>query len=387
MSTTVPEWGQPVDPFRPYLRLRRGKVWYIKRKAGNVRLSTDLDEAKILYDAELGKTVSDNRTIRCRQAWDTYIDEHPLAPTTRKRYQGIWSKWASPLLAGMRVSEVQPRDIIRVLDRMRAHGVSSDNGYRALSSFFRSCTKEPTRYRADTPVASIGKKYIPSSETGQVDEEVVVLSDETIEAMAGIAEVIGNPERLDERMNAVQTATIIRLQSQVGARIAELLGLYVSDIKDDRLHIERQVAADFQASLPDSWFRNLKGRKGTIGNARRVVRLSPKAKQVLYAYVEQGVLEGWLKMNGLLFPNAAGRPRASGHVITKITEVHRLASTGVSGTHCFRHTAASRWLMNGATLEEVANLLGNTPEVVRTRYGHLVELEKLDERYAEFMDD
>jgi integrase len=45
--------------------------------------------------------------------------------------------------------------------------------------------------------------------------------------------------------------------------------------------------------------------------------------------------------------------------------------SGVKGAHAhrYRHTLATRLLEQGATFEEVADILGNSPEVVRAHYG------------------
>ena len=39
-----------------------------------------------------------------------------------------------------------------------------------------------------------------------------------------------------------------------------------------------------------------------------------------------------------------------------------------AGTHRFRHTLATRLLGRGASFEEIADILGNTPEIVRKHY-------------------
>lgn len=39
-----------------------------------------------------------------------------------------------------------------------------------------------------------------------------------------------------------------------------------------------------------------------------------------------------------------------------------------AGTHRFRHTLATRLLSRGAAFEEIADILGNTPEIVRKHY-------------------
>jgi integrase len=46
-------------------------------------------------------------------------------------------------------------------------------------------------------------------------------------------------------------------------------------------------------------------------------------------------------------------------------------ASGVAGAHAhrFRHTLATELLGRGASFEEVADILGNSPEIVRGHYG------------------
>jgi len=48
-----------------------------------------------------------------------------------------------------------------------------------------------------------------------------------------------------------------------------------------------------------------------------------------------------------------------------------LKKSGVKNAHAhrFRHTLATRLLENGASFEQVADILGNSPDVVRQHYG------------------
>jgi integrase len=39
-----------------------------------------------------------------------------------------------------------------------------------------------------------------------------------------------------------------------------------------------------------------------------------------------------------------------------------------AGSHRFRHTLATRLLGRGASFEDIADILGNTPEIVRKHY-------------------
>ena len=72
----------------------------------------------------------------------------------------------------------------------------------------------------------------------------------------------------------------------------------------------------------------------------------------------------------LVFPGAKGRPLAIGKMFAEALE---RAGIGNFHFHDLRHTAASALAMNGATLAEIAEVLGHkTLEMVK-RYAHLSE--------------
>ena len=48
--------------------------------------------------------------------------------------------------------------------------------------------------------------------------------------------------------------------------------------------------------------------------------------------------------------------------------VFKKSGVNNAGTHRFRHTLATRLLATGAAFEEIADILGNTPEIVRKHY-------------------
>lgn len=380
---SVSEWGESA-PGRKYLKQRRGATWYVFKSAGDKwsLKTTDYDEACRLYDsANLNEERPANGLITVEQAWSTYILEHPLSDSTRALYGSCWKQWIQPRIGRKRVADVTVADITGVYKAAVAAGRTHDNIHRCLSSFFRACTEGDTNYRTDNPVARVGKRWRPVVSTGLVDEDVVVIPLEKIEEMAGLAEV-ANPNRRDEYVGAIQLGAIVRLQSRIGCRINELLGLALPDFKLDskrpdrrfkEVHIERQIAFGFKAKDATTWFSNLKGRKGSIGSAARRITLTAEADKIVGEYIDRGIAEGWLKPGGLLFPNLYQRPRSSGHVISKVTELHKLVGNEATGTHCFRHTAASIWLSNGMPIERVAALLGHSIEVCRTRYALMID--------------
>jgi integrase len=51
-----------------------------------------------------------------------------------------------------------------------------------------------------------------------------------------------------------------------------------------------------------------------------------------------------------------------------MSAVFRKSGVKDAGTHRFRHTLATRLLGRGASFGEIADILGNTPEIVRKHY-------------------
>jgi len=52
-----------------------------------------------------------------------------------------------------------------------------------------------------------------------------------------------------------------------------------------------------------------------------------------------------------------------------LTSVFKKSGVRDAHAHRYRHTLATRLLEQGATFEQVADILGNSPEVVRKHYG------------------
>lgn len=70
------------------------------------------------------------------------------------------------------------------------------------------------------------------------------------------------------------------------------------------------------------------------------------------------------------FWNGIGKPKTQKAVVDKCLRAV-FKKSGVQGGHAhrFRHTLATELLGRGASFEEVADILGNTPEIVRKHYG------------------
>lgn len=70
------------------------------------------------------------------------------------------------------------------------------------------------------------------------------------------------------------------------------------------------------------------------------------------------------------FWNGVGKPKThKAHVDRSLRAVFRASGVVNAHAHRFRHTLATELLGRGASFEEVADVLGNSPEIVRRHYG------------------
>ena len=88
-----------------------------------------------------------------------------------------------------------------------------------------------------------------------------------------------------------------------------------------------------------------------------------------------------LALDALPFPRAAtvdcpyffwngvsSRRAVIGIAERTMSAVFKKSGVKNAGSHRFRHTLATRLLGRGASFEEIADILGNTPEIVRQHY-------------------
>jgi integrase len=76
---------------------------------------------------------------------------------------------------------------------------------------------------------------------------------------------------------------------------------------------------------------------------------------------------------GPLFPSGKGKAYRPGAIHSCFKLLRQ--RTGLKGLtpYSYRHSLAHRWLVGGGSIELLAEILGNTPEVIRKHYGHLCE--------------
>jgi integrase len=75
----------------------------------------------------------------------------------------------------------------------------------------------------------------------------------------------------------------------------------------------------------------------------------------------------------LVFPSQTGRPQSASNLYRWFKPAAATAGVGWAGFHALRHTAASRWLLAGVNMAQVARLLGHEdPSFTLRTYIHIL---------------
>jgi len=384
----------------------RNGIYYIVRKVDGKRKpvslrTRDYDEALRRYRAQVGAEPTKlDGTIRIPAAREEFLRlaEETLKDGTLAVHRDVW-RFSEDLLARQRVTDVDAALIDRILDRAEEY-ISPRTGKplsysmlrktkSALGVMFDSFTKAPTRYRTDNPVRSVRKRRWEKKKGDPLniplDEEHIITDEERDLIVAELA-----PAKQRRADDGRKRQTIVETMHRTGLRINEALGLLVIDIVDGprygpygSLKVTKQIAFGFTTNDPRTWFGTLKGRLGEVGVRTRYVVLSQDAREILDTYITEGFEAGWLQEEGLLFPSLKQTPLSSNFVQRKISQAAKRA--GIKRqikSHFLRHSFATRLFTNGASIEEVALALGNSPKVVSEVYVHFVDRENHSKRMA-----
>ena len=416
------EFGPAVEGYtdRNVGRLRqhlKSGIWKIVREHGKESLgTTDLDEAKRQYDDKRGKPVLIHGDWTVARVWQEMEETPGRAKGTIDRYRGCMENYILPVIRKNRPRDTTPEDIVRIYDRMLRIGsarklkggkrsgkqlsVSSfDNVETAVQALFTFAMEVPIRCTDHNPVplarkeldrklnARAKKMAAAGVVPAKVDPAGKVVSIEEIEA---IAAEVAEPYRrsLDEVIYAKQMRVLVLVSPEFGWRIQEALATEISDYerplsvvgstnpRPATLRIEWQLGEKIDPLDRSTWRAMLKS--ATARNMKmRSIGVSPFATRILNAYIDEGIAEGWLKQDGLLFPDLNGAPRCPNYVSRKVkTAAERAGIERTITPHFFRHTFASMQYAAGRELKDVADDMGDDEETVKSTYLHAVEIER-----------
>ncbi len=298
--------------------------------------------------------------IQCSVALATYLDhlriERGLSRNSVESYRRDLIKFES-LLAdqGLDFSTLTQADISKIVGQLSVSGLVTSSINRFLSSlkgFYKYCAQE---YQISNPTADI-----PQFKIARKLPKALSVSEISL-----LLDSVSNPAD----PTALRDRAILELLYGTGARVAELVGIDISDISKDTFDGEEITIL------------KLRGK----GSKERLVPLGKYAIEALDNYLVRlrpALLAKNSQNDRALFLNSRGTRlsrQSAWSTVLKAAE-----STGLQGRvspHVFRHSYATHLLDGGADIRVVQELLGHA-SVTTTQIYTLVTIDKVRESYS-----
>jgi len=298
--------------------------------------------------------------IQCSVALATYLDhlriERGLSANSVESYRRDLIKFEVHLSENnLEFSSLTEADISKIVGELSLSGLATSSINRFLSSlkgFYKYCALE---YQISNPMVDIAQfkiaRKLPKA-----------LSVAEIYSLIESASNPSDPASLRDR-------AILEILYGTGARVAELVGIDISDISKDLFEGEEITIL------------KLRGK----GSKERLVPLGRYAIEALDNYLVRlrpALLAKNSQNNRALFLNARGTRlsrQSAWSTVLKAAE-----ATGLQGRvspHVFRHSYATHLLDGGADIRVVQELLGHA-SVTTTQIYTLVTIDKVRESYS-----
>lgn len=296
-----------------------------------------------------------------------------LRPATRDCYSNALDRHLLPMYATRRLDSITPDDLAELVRELRAKGLSESTIVIALG-----VTNRVYRYAA---------RRLGWSGANPV---TLLLPTERPKPSQGIRRRLFEARELEQTVAAADEPyrTLFTVAALTGARLSELLALRWMDVRISQLE-----DAEIEFSCQVDRRGNLRPTK-TEGSAR-TVPIPCELARILGSHKERSSLSG---PNDFVFATRTGRPLGQRNVARALRRaqfnardvdgaptfpvLHEGSENGrpvaiphglLPSMHSFRHTMASRALLAGESIDEVAFLLGHRDANV-TRAVYLREL-------------
>jgi integrase/recombinase XerD len=298
--------------------------------------------------------------IQCNVAIATYLDhlriERGLSAHSITSYARDLAKFENYLNdKALSFANITEGEISTLIGALSESGLSPSSVNRFLSSlkgFYKYCTLE---YQIRNPMVDISQLKIAR-------KLPKALSVEEITRLIDAANNPVDPTTLRDR-------AILEILYGTGARVAELVGIDVSDISKDSFDGEEITIL------------KLRGK----GSKERLVPLGKFALDALDNYLVRlrpSLLAKNSQSERALFLNNRGTRLSRQSAWTTVLRASQLAGLeGRVSPHVFRHSYATHLLDGGADIRVVQELLGHA-SVTTTQIYTLVTIDKVRESYS-----
>lgn len=308
-----------------------------------------------------GERVAPNPRLRFGEAADKWLDGPvaDLRPSTQAGYRSAVETHLRPRYATRRLDTIEPDDVAALVRDLRGEGLADASVAVVLGVLGRIYKYAARRL----------------SWAGQ-NPTTVLLTSERPKVRSGQRRLIFEGEALDQTIRAARDPwrMLFTLAALTGARVSELCGLTWADVRLNDLddaEVEFGHQVDRQGNRAPS---------KTDGSARTV----PIPRQLAVLLAEHKLASRDSGPGAYVFATSSGRPFSQRNVQRALRAAQRRAVDAdgrptfpilherdkagkpvpvprgaVPSMHSFRHTAASRALLAGESVDEVAFLLGH----------------------------
>jgi integrase len=272
---------------------------------------------------------------------DRYMrDVLPRKRPRLRRHQKFHLEWWKKQLKGLTIAEVTPSIIAQCRDKIAqtptrdspCHSASSVNHYRSTLSHVFTVAIREWGWADDSPVSKVARLREPRGRLRYLDNN-------ERERLLAACKADSNP--------CLYPVVVIAIST--GMRQQEILSLAWTrvDLERGRVILEE-----------------------TKNGERRSVPITGHALDELKRLHQNRAPD-----TDLLFPTKVRRNRATKPIEIRLPWERALAESNIKDFrfHDLRHTAASYLAMNGATLADIAEVLGHKSIQMARRYAHLSE--------------
>lgn len=298
--------------------------------------------------------------IQCNVAIATYIDhlriERGLSINSIESYRRDLVKFENYLIdKNLAFDSITENEISAIIGAFTENGLSTTSINRFLSSLKGFYKYSAVEYGIPNPMVDVSQfkvsRKLPKA-----------LSVAEISSLIDSTNNPSNPIALRDR-------AILEILYGTGARVAELVGIDITDISKDSLDGEEITIL------------KLRGK----GSKERLVPLGKFAIEAIDNYLVRlrpALLAKNSQNNRALFLNARGTRLTRQSAWSTVLKA--AAATGLEGRvspHVFRHSYATHLLDGGADIRVVQELLGHA-SVTTTQIYTLVTIDKVRESYS-----
>jgi integrase len=291
----------------------------------------------------------------------TVVDGRVGSDLTRLNYKQICEVHLKPALGKVRLVKLSPEQVDRFLRAKADEGLGRSHIGRMrsiLADALRHAERRGLVARNAGALSVMPKTAAPTERQSLTPDQARKL----LEAAQG------------ERLEA-----LIVVGGSVGLRPGELTGLLWSDVAIEASPPTLTVSGSLKRR-PKASGKGYELSRGTVKRSkdgRRTVALPPRAVAALKAHRARQAAEKlaagplWHD-EGLVFASEVGTPIDPSHLRRVFARIAKRAGLEGAFPYLLRHTAVSLLLDDGASIEEVADLLGDDPRTLYRYYRHKV---------------